>query len=587
VAITFNVSISDPLAAATSYHSAIMSTALAAAQKWAQYLSGTASIQIEVRIGQLATNRADGGSATSVYVGEEGGISIYEQGAAGEIRTGVDPNGASPDIIINVDPDYIRDVLWFDPTPNDSGADIPSNRTDAVSVFVHEIGHGLGFNGWRHWTTGVLPGNYMSTYDADVVMVNGRPYFTGATAQGLYGGPVPLTYGNLTHYGNATGAGSDLLGGLMNGVVFYNGNRYDISFLDLAILQDSEVRLSVLVGTNASETLALAHQVSAYGFLGNDVIIGNALNNVLDGGDGNDTLRGGAGSDRMIGGIGSDTYYVDSAGDRVVELAGQGTDRVFSTITLTLAANVENLTLLGAAAINGTGNGLANIITGNGAANSLNGGIGGDRLVGNGGNDTYYVDNAGDVVVEAVGAGIDRVSSTISYTLGANVENLILAGSRAINGTGNGLNNVITGNGAANVLSGGNGNDTLRGLAGNDKLDPGAGNDTLNGGIGLDAFIFKTALNALTNVDRIEDFVAADDTIHLENAVFSKLVAGALPTTQFRVGSAAVDGNDYIIYNKSTGALLYDADGNGSGASVQFATLTGTPTITSADFLVV
>ena len=134
------------------------------------------------------------------------------------------------------------------------------------------------------------------------------------------------------------------------------------------------------------------------------------------------SLDGGAGVDAMTGGIGNDTYVVDN-GDVVSEAAGGGTDRV-PAVTYSLATNVENLTLTGTAAINGTGNTLANTLTGNAAANILDGGAGADTMIGGAGNDVYVVDNAGDVVTEAASAGTDRVDSSITTSLSANVENL-------------------------------------------------------------------------------------------------------------------------------------------------------------------
>ncbi len=173
-----------------------------------------------------------------------------------------------------------------------------------------------------------------------------------------------------------------------------------------------------------------------------------------------------------------DTYVVDNVSDIVVENASEGTDTVRSSITYVLGVNVENLTLTGAMAINGTGNTLNNVLIGNSAANTLSGGTGADQMTGGAGNDTYVVENIGDVVTENANEGMDVVQSAITYTLGVNVENLTLMGATAINGTGNTLDNVLIGNGAINALTGGAGNDTLDGGAGADKLTGGAGNDT-------------------------------------------------------------------------------------------------------------
>jgi Ca2+-binding RTX toxin-like protein len=197
---------------------------------------------------------------------------------------------------------------------------------------------------------------------------------------------------------------------------------------------------------------------------------GNALNNTIAGNTAANILDGGAGADTLIGGTGNDTYVVDNTGDVVQETSTVATeiDVVQSSVTYTLAANVENLTLTGTAAINGTGNMLNNILTGNGSDNVLDGGVGVDSMAGGLGNDTYKVDNTGDVVTEAASAGTDTVQSSITYTLGANLENLTLTGATVINGTGNTLNNTIIGNGAANVLSGGTGADTMIAGAGDD-----------------------------------------------------------------------------------------------------------------------
>jgi Ca2+-binding RTX toxin-like protein len=237
--------------------------------------------------------------------------------------------------------------------------------------------------------------------------------------------------------------------------------------------------------------------------------------------------------------------------------------------------------------VGSTGN---DYLTGLAGRDTLRGGGGTDTLLGGTGNDLYIVDSTGDLTVESSTAAseIDTVLSTVSRTLGANLERLTLIGSAAINGTGNTLANLLTGNAAANVLSGGSGNDTLSGGSGNDILLGGAGNDALNGGAGRDSFRFNTTLNATSNVDRITGFVAADDTIQLDDAVFAGIgPAGVLSATAFRAGTAAGDANDRIVYDSATGRLWFDANGSGAGASVLFATLSPGTALSAADFVII
>ncbi|PXX12815.1 Ca2+-binding RTX toxin-like protein [Nitrosomonas ureae] len=333
-----------------------------------------------------------------------------------------------------------------------------------------------------------------------------------------------------------------------------------------------------------------------------DHLTGNAANNILQGRLGSDVLTGWSGADTLIGGPGNDSYFVEIAGDVVIEAFNEGIDSMNSSVTYTLPVNVENLTLRGASAINGTGNGQANTITGNAANNVLNGGAGNDNLQGAAGNDTleggtgrdtldggfgadnlkggsgndnYVVDNAGDSIVEAAGGGIDEVNSSVTYAIPDPVENLTLTGTSAINGTGNSQANQIIGN---------TGNNQLKAAAGNDILDGRQGADMLTGGIGNDIFRFTT----MGQIDTITDFNVVNDTIQLENAVFTALtVTGTLAAARFRIGANALDANDNIIYNSTTGALIYDANGNGAGAAVQIATIGDGLALTNADIVVI
>lgn len=213
----------------------------------------------------------------------------------------------------------------------------------------------------------------------------------------------------------------------------------------------------------------------------------------------------------MSGGTGNDIYNVDNAGDTVTEYWNSGTDSVNASVSFALSANVENLTLTGAARIDGTGNDLANILTGNSADNVLNGGAGADAMSGGVGNDTYYVDNAGDTITEWWGKGTDNVSSAVAYTLGANIENLTLTGTANISGTGNDLANDLAGNSGGNVLDGGAGVDNIAGGDGNDTLIGGVGADRLTGGAGTDVFRFLSqGESTVANHDVIVDFSRGD-----------------------------------------------------------------------------
>jgi serralysin len=201
-------------------------------------------------------------------------------------------------------------------------------------------------------------------------------------------------------------------------------------------------------------------------------------------------------------------------------------------------------------------------------------------MAGGFGNDTY-ITNGADTITEAAGGGIDTVQSSVSYTLGANLEKLTLTGSSAINGTGNSLANVITGNGAANTLNGGGGIDTLAG---------GRGNDKLTGGAQADYFVFNAALSAASNRDTITDYSAAD-TIRLENAIFTAFTAtGTIKADAFHAAAGATgahDATDRVVYNTTTGALYYDKDGSGGAAATHFATLSNHAALTYADFQII
>lgn len=217
--------------------------------------------------------------------------------------------------------------------------------------------------------------------------------------------------------------------------------------------------------------------------------------------------------DQFAGTSADDLFIVDNVGDTVTELAGEGYDTIQSSVTFTLSANVEKLILTGFSSLNGTGNALDNHLVGNASSNVLDGGAGIDTLAGGLGADAYFVDNSGDIILEKPAEGIDIVTASVSYVLGANVDNLMLTGTAKF-ATGNLLSNIITGNDANNVIDGGLGIDTMRGGKGDDLYyvgqtadqvyeQTGQGNDTVRAavsytlGLGVETLILAgaTAIN--------------------------------------------------------------------------------------------
>ena len=246
--------------------------------------------------------------------------------------------------------------------------------------------------------------------------------------------------------------------------------------------------MAIINGTIGNDLIDLTFTVAPTNAA--DTINGLEGNDTIFGFGGDDTIDGGLGADTMNGGLGNDIFIVDNAADVVIEAGGEGNDEIRSSVSYTLSSFVENLVLTGTGKINGTGNGLNNIITGNATNNRINGGLGNDTMAGGKGNDTYTVDSSTDVVTEAASQGTDKIESSVSIALlAANVERLTLTGTANLNGTGNALGNLITGNDGNNLLDGGDGNDTIKG---------GAGADGMTGGKGNDKFFVDNALDVVT-----------------------------------------------------------------------------------------
>ncbi|HYE47551.1 MAG TPA: hypothetical protein VEA44_17430 [Caulobacter sp.] len=349
------------------------------------------------------------------------------------------------------------------------------------------------------------------------------------------------------------------------------------------------------------------------GMAGADTISGLDGADTLDGGEGDDLLDGGTGGDAMTGGLGNDTFLLDDVGDTAVEASGEGTDTVRATISATLGANLERLILEGADDIDGTGNGLANLLTGNAGANALDGGDGNDQLLGGGGvddlvgglghdllnggagadamaggtgDDIYHVDDAGDAVSEADGEGADVVRATVSVTLADHVETLVLEGVGNLGGTGNGLANVLNGNAGDNTLEGGGGADLVKGGAGvdilgggtggdqllggdgddsldgaddNDRLEGGDGDDVILGGAGLDILDGGAGNDTLAGGTGVDQLFGGAGTDTLDGGAENDLLNGG-------VGGDAMTGGlgDDTFYVDDAGDLTFEAAGEGT-----------------------
>lgn len=259
--------------------------------------------------------------------------------------------------------------------------------------------------------------------------------------------------------------------------------------------------------------------------------------------------------------------------------------------TITGTANVDTLTgtALADTLLGLGGNDILKSLAGN---DVLNGGLGIDTMYGGLGNDTYFVDQVGEKVIELAGQGIDTVKASITYTLTANVENLLQTGKAAINGTGNTLANTLTGNAGNNTLSGLAGNDVINGGAGNDTIIGGAGMDAMTGGLGSDRFVFATgdfSSKTSTNADHIVDFTAGD---HVDLSAIDALVSasgyGASGDQPFHfIGTNGFHNHTgaELRYAVSGGNTYIYGNTNGDTVADFCIKLDGVHTISAADFV--
>jgi serralysin len=513
--------------------------------------------------------------------------------------------GASPTGYSNETWGYAQTLMMYDiraiqqiygaSFDSQSGNNNYTFSTTTGEMFIDGVGQGVpGAN--RIFRT-IWDGNGTDTY-------NFSNYSTNLSIDLTPGG-----WSNLDTASNFQRANLDTLSGTSHyarGHVF-NALQYDKDVRSLIENANGGVGNDVIKGNIANNTLN--------GNSGNDSLFGGDGNDVLNGGSGNDQLIGEAGDDVLdgggdsngldtfVGGAGNDIYGVYNSATIIIENDGEGTDGVWSAVNYTLAANVENMCLVGSIA--GNGNVGNNVICGYGVGNNtiyglggndilyggegndyLNGGEGNDYLdggngddildgsgdsvgidtfAGGAGNDTYGVYNSATVIVENAGEGTDNVWSAVNYTLAANIENIYLVGN--INGTGNAGDNTIYGYGVGdNIIDGGDGIDNLFG---------GAGNDT---------FILSK-----NSADNIGDFGVGNDKLQISASDFGGgLIANtSLLSNQWLLGTGdtvATDISQRFIYNSSNGDLFFDIDGSDATAKVKIATLAGNPNLGVGNF---
>ncbi|MGO4382119.1 beta strand repeat-containing protein [Pseudoduganella sp. RAF19] len=437
--------------------------------------SGTAGF---AGTGNTLDNTITGGSGNDTLLGGDGN-DVLRFGAGHDIVDG----GAGNDVV-----ELTGNIIGYATTRVNNTDLMLTNTQTGDSVTLHNV-ESVHFND-GDLTTAQLAMNVSSNFNDNLVGTAGDDQLDGGagadTMAGLGGNDVYWVDNKSDVVIEQSAGGDDLV--MVN--IVANGITYQLP----ANVEGAQVYSNAavnLTGNGADNSLVgNAANNSLLGGAGNDYLDGRTGNDTMDGGSGNDTLNGGSGLDKMSGGAGDDTYYVDSTGDVVMEVAEEGIDSVISSATsFALPNGIENLTSIGAAPFKGIGNLLDNHLTGGTADDTLFGGGGNDVLDGRGGKDTmdggdgddvYYVDSLADVVLEQSSAGTDKVLTSLeAYTLGANIERLQYGGVNSFVGAGNALDNTLVGGVGNDTLAGGDGSDLLCGGGGKDVIDGGAGNDIL------------------------------------------------------------------------------------------------------------
>jgi serralysin len=529
-----------------------------------------------------------GGLGTDVLIGGDGNDTLdgtsnspFGPGDSGEADTldgglGDDTYIVGPNDVILPDPGGIDTVISLDSWTLTAGLDNlqirATPRIDGQSATGNELNNVIDVSGLDH--VGIVHG----MGGDDVIFAGQRQ------GGGVFGddGNDTLHGENSTHLSLLSGGNGDdvlisgsegqLTGGAGADSFVFNAPKFSPVITDFETGTDKihlDARNMTALGSTGNYTANDPRFFAAAGATGGHdaddrVVYDTSTGRLWYDADGN-----GAGAAQLIAtvnnaGVAASLVATDVAVDN-------GSAPPPSGMTINGTAGNDSL-------VGGPGNDTINGFAGN---DTIDGGAGADSMVGGPGDDLYFVDNAGDQVVELQNEGIDEVRSSVDYALSAFVNNLTLIGS-AVSGTGNAIDNVITGNALNNTLSGLDGNDTLNG---------GAGNDTLTGGLGNDSFIFNQTPGA-ANADQITDFTSGTDKIRLDGSVMTQIGASgnfAAGDARFFAAAGATgghDADDRVVFNTTTGQLFYDADGNGAGSAQLIATLQSGAALAATDIAV-
>ena len=434
----------------------------------------------------------------------------------------------------------------------------------------------------------------------------------------IFGGPGDDTLdggsGSDTIYGGTTEpGGNDLIRGGSSSDVIYGMVGDDTLYGDSSAdtVYGGDGNDSIFGGTNADSIDGGNQNDTIYGGTSNDTIYGGQMSDQIWGEDGDDLLYGESSSDTVYGGDGNDTIHGGSSSDTLE--GGNDNDEIYGGTSADVINGDDGADILDGGTSNDTidGGAKSDLIYGDHGDDSLmggtssdtiyggidndfiDGGSSADTLYGGDGADSILGGSSGDLIEGGIGKDTIRGGSSADTVYGGSSSDRIYGDSgddvlygdnsadTVYGGTGNDL---IDGGSSADKLYGGSNSDTIFGGSSNDTIYGGGGSDTLTGGTGDDVFVFNTAIGV--SVDTITDYDVADDTIRLDDAVFTGLALGALDASAFAIGPATTAAHR-VIYDSATGALSYDADGNGAGAAVQFATLATGLALTHEDFFVI